>query len=70
LSITREKNVKVFTICTSDCHNFSHKAANCHLNNYKEDPRIKPLARNSSTWKKKDSEKCGLVLSSQKQKHP
>jgi hypothetical protein len=47
-------------------HNFGHKVANCHLKNYKEDPRIKPLARNASTWKKKDSEKCGLVLSSQK----
>jgi hypothetical protein len=30
-------------------HNFSHKAANCHLKNYKEDPRIKHLARNAST---------------------
>jgi hypothetical protein len=52
------------------CHNFSHKAANCHLKNYKADPRIKPLARNASTWKKKDSEKCGLLLSTQKQKEP
>jgi hypothetical protein len=40
------------------------------MNNYKADPRIKPLARNASTWKKKDSEKCGLLLSSQKQKDP
>ena len=47
-------------------HNFNHKAANYHLKNYKEDSRIKPLARNVSTWKKKDSEKCGLVLSAQK----
>jgi hypothetical protein len=53
-----------------NCHNFGHKAANCHLNNYKADPRIKPLARNASTWKNKDSEKCGLVLSSQKQNNP
>jgi hypothetical protein len=53
-----------------NCHNFGHKAANCHLKNYKADPRIKPLARNASTWKKKDSEKCGLVLSAQKQKDP
>jgi hypothetical protein len=50
--------------------NFGHKAANCHLKNYKEDPRIKPIARNASTWKKKDSEKCCLVLSSQRQKNP
>jgi hypothetical protein len=53
-----------------NCHNFNHKATNCHLENYKADPRIKPLARNSSTWKKKDSEKCGLVLSAQNKKDP
>jgi hypothetical protein len=51
-------------------HNFSHKDAKSHLKNYKEDTRIKPLARNTSTWKKKDSKKCGLVLSDQKQKDP
>jgi hypothetical protein len=53
-----------------NCHNFGHKAAHFHLKNYKADPRIKPLGRNASTWKKKDSEKCGLVLSAQKQKDP
>jgi hypothetical protein len=53
-----------------NCHNFGHKATNFHLKNYKVDPRIKLLARNSSTWKKKDSEKCGSVLSAQKQKDP
>jgi hypothetical protein len=52
------------------CHEFGHKAANYHLKNYKEDPRIKPLARNANTWKKKYSEKCGLVLLAQKQKNP
>jgi hypothetical protein len=49
-------------------HNFNHKAANFHMKNYKADPRIKPLARNANTWKKKDSEKCGLVLSAKKKK--
>jgi hypothetical protein len=49
-------------------HNFDHKDAKCHLNNYKVDPRIKLFSRTVSTWKKKDSEKCGLVLSTQKQK--
>ena len=47
-----------------NCHNFGHKDANYHLKNHKEDLGIKPLAKNASTWKKKDSEKCGLVLSS------
>jgi hypothetical protein len=50
------------------CHNFGHKAANYHLKNYKEDPRIKFLDRKTSTWKRKDSEKCGQALSTQKQK--
>jgi hypothetical protein len=51
-----------------NCHNFGHKAANCHLKNYKADPRIKFLDRKTSTWKRKDSEKCGQALSTQKQK--
>jgi hypothetical protein len=51
-----------------NCHNFGHKAANCHLKNYKEDPRIKFLHRKANTWKRKDSEKCDLALSIQKQK--
>jgi hypothetical protein len=53
-----------------NCHNFGHNVVNCHLKNYKVDLRIKPLARNANTWKKKDSEKCGLVLSVEKQKDP
>jgi hypothetical protein len=53
-----------------NCHNFGHKAASFHMKNFKGDPRIKPLARNASTWKKKYSEKCGLVISAQRQKNP
>jgi hypothetical protein len=49
-------------------HNFGHKVANCHLKNYKADPRIKSVARNASTWKKKYSEKCGIVLSAKKKR--
>jgi hypothetical protein len=51
-------------------HNFENKAANCHLKNYKIDTKIKPLAKNASTWKRKDSENCDVVLSSQKQNNP
>jgi hypothetical protein len=51
-----------------NCHNFGHKAANFHLKNYKADPRIKFLDRKASTWKRKDGEKYGLALSTQKQK--
>jgi hypothetical protein len=49
-------------------HNFGQKAANFHLKNYKADPRIKFLDRKTSTWKRKDSEKCAQALSTQKQK--
>jgi hypothetical protein len=40
------------------------------MKNYKVDLRIKSLARNASTWKKNDSEKCGLVLSAQRKNNP
>jgi hypothetical protein len=73
--MNRQRSTNHFDLLNNElecynCHNFGHKAANCHLKKYKEDPRINPLARNASTWKKKDSEKCGLVLSTQKQKDP
>jgi hypothetical protein len=51
-----------------NCHNFGHKATNCHLKNYKVDPRINFLDRKASTLKRNDSEKGGLALSTQKQK--
>jgi transposase InsO family protein len=73
--MNRQRSTNHFDLLNNElecynCHNFGHKAANCHLKKYKADPRINPLARNASTWKKKDSEKCGLVLSAQKQKDP
>ena len=51
-----------------NCHNFGHKVTNCHLKNYKADPRIKFLDKKANTWKRKDIEKCDLALSIQKQK--
>jgi hypothetical protein len=51
-----------------NCHNFGHKSANCHLKSYKANARINSLDRKPSTWKRKDSEKCGQALSTQKQK--
>jgi hypothetical protein len=73
--MSRESCTKHFDLLKNELecnnfHNFKHKATKFHLKNYKEYPRIKPLARNANTWKKKDSEKCGLVLSTQKQKEP
>jgi hypothetical protein len=49
-------------------HNYGHKAADCHLNNYKSD--LIPTAENVKVWKKKADDKCGLVLLAQRQKNP
>ena len=73
--MNRQRSTNHFELLNNElecynCHNFGHKAANCHLKNYKADPRIKPIARNASTWKNKDSENCGLVLLAQRQKNP
>jgi hypothetical protein len=51
-----------------NCHNSGHKAADCHLRKY--NPDLKPTAENVKVWKKKADDKCGLVLSAQKQKNP
>jgi hypothetical protein len=50
------------------CHNYGHKAADCRLRNYK--PDLIPTAENVKVWKKKADDKCGLVLSAQRQKNP
>ena len=50
------------------CHNYGYKAIYCHLKNYKLD--LKSTAENFKVWKKKEDDKCGLVLSAQKQKNP
>jgi hypothetical protein len=73
--MNRQRSTNHFDLLNNElecykCHNFGHKATNSHLKKYKADPRINTLARNASTWKKKDSEKCGIVLSAQKQKDP
>jgi hypothetical protein len=50
------------------CHNYGHKAVDCRLRNYKRD--WIPTTENVKVWKKKENDKCGLVLSSQRQKNP
>jgi hypothetical protein len=50
------------------CHNYGHKAADCHLRNY--EPDLNPFVENVKVWKKKENDKCGLVLSAQRQKNP
>jgi hypothetical protein len=49
-------------------HNYGHKAVDFHLRNY--NPDLIPTAENVKVWKKKADDKCGLVLSAQKQKNP
>jgi hypothetical protein len=51
-----------------NCHNYGHKAADCHLKNYKSD--LIPTTENVKVWKKKVDDKCGLVLSAQRKKNP
>jgi hypothetical protein len=50
------------------CHNYGHKAPDCCLNNYKPDSNHR--AENVKVWKKNEDNKCGLVLSAQRQKDP
>jgi hypothetical protein len=50
------------------CHNYGHKAADYRLRNYK--PDLNPSVVNVKVWKKKENDKFGLVLSSQRQKNP
>jgi hypothetical protein len=50
------------------CHNYGHKATDCHLKNYNLDRN--PTAENVKVWKKKVDDKCGLVLSAQRKKNP
>jgi hypothetical protein len=49
-------------------HNYGHKAVDCRLRNYK--PNLIPTAENIKVWKKKADDKCGIVLSSQRQNNP
>ena len=44
-----------------NCHNYGHKATNCHLMKY--NPDLIPTTENVKVWKKKADKKCGLVLS-------
>jgi hypothetical protein len=50
------------------CHNYGHKVVDCHLKNYESD--LNSSAENVKVWKRKESDKCALVLSAQRQKNP
>jgi hypothetical protein len=50
------------------CHNYGHKSVDCRLKNY--EPDLNSPAENVKFWKKKESDKCGLVLSAQRKMNP
>jgi hypothetical protein len=67
-SISRQHCNNKFNLLNNEvecytCHNFGHKSIECRLRNY--EPDSKSPAENVKFWKKKESNKCGLVLSAQ-----
>lgn len=72
---THDRNVNSFDLLYDEpecyiCHNFGHKAAKCYLKNYKSDSRVNCSVEKEKVWRKKEDNKCGLVLSAQRQKDP
>jgi hypothetical protein len=71
-SISRQHCNNKFDLLNNDlecytCHNFGHKSINCRLRNY--EPDSKSPIKNVNFWKK-ESNKCGLVLSTQRKMKP
>ena len=71
--ITHDRYNKSFDLLYNEpkcyvCHNFGHKASNCHLKDYKTDPRVNYFVESAKVWKKKENNKCGLVIYVQRQK--
>jgi hypothetical protein len=50
------------------CHNYGHKTIDCRLRNY--EPYLNSPTKNVNVWKKKESDKCGLVLLAQRKTNP
>jgi hypothetical protein len=50
------------------CHNYGHKSIDCRLREY--EPDSKYPTENVKFWKKKESDKCGLVFSAQRKSNP
>ena len=70
-----DKNVNPFDLLYDEpkcyiCHNFGHKATKCYLKNYNSDSRVNCSVEKEKVWRKKEDNKCGLVLSVQRQKDP
>jgi hypothetical protein len=74
-SVSRQQCTNYFYLFYNEpecyiCHNFGHKSLDCHFKNYKVDSRINPSVENVKIWKKKESNKCSLVLYIQRKKYP
>jgi hypothetical protein len=72
-SISRQRCNNKFDLLNNEIecytyHNFGHKSIDCWLKNYELDSRS-PV-ENVKLWKKKESDKCGLVLSAQRKTNP
>jgi hypothetical protein len=72
-SMSRQQYNNKFDILNNEiecytCHNFGHKSIDYQLRNY--EPDSKSPAKNVKFWKKKESDKCGLVLSAQIKMNP
>ena len=72
-SISRQHYINKFDLLNNEvecytCHNFGHKSIECQLRNY--EPDSKSPVENVKLWKKKESNKCGLVLSAQRKTNP
>jgi hypothetical protein len=50
------------------CHNYGHKSVDCRLKNYEQ--YLNFPAENVKFWKRKESDKCGLVFSAQRKMNP
>jgi hypothetical protein len=50
------------------CHNYGHKYVDCRLKNYEQ--YLNFPTKNVKFWKRKESDKCGLVLSAQRKMNP
>ena len=68
-----DRNVNPFDLLYNEpeCyifHNYGHKASGCHLKNHKANSKITCSVETEKLWRKKEDNKCGLVLSSQRKK--
>jgi hypothetical protein len=72
-SMSRQRCTNKFDLLNNEiegyiCYNYGHKSIDCRLSEY--EPDLKCLAENVKFWKKKESDKCGLVLSAQRKMNP